>query len=45
MNNYSKSIEFIENETKEQLIELLKNLMFYNDSTFIKDFIVNENNL
>lgn len=45
MNNYSKAIKFIENGTKEQLIELLKDLMFYNDSNFIEDFIVNENNL
>lgn len=45
MNNYNKAVEFIETAPDEVLRELLKDLMFYNDSNFIENFIVNENNL
>lgn len=45
MNNYNKAIEFIETAPEDSLRELLKELIFYNDSEFIEDFIVDENNL
>lgn len=45
MNNYNKAIEFIETAPEDSLRELLKELIFYNDSEFIEEFIVDENNL
>lgn len=45
MNKYNKAIEFIETAPEDTLRGLLKDLIFYNDSEFIEDFIIDENNL
>lgn len=43
--NYQKATKFITTTNKETLKNLLLDLMFYNPTSFIEDFIADEFNL
>ena len=43
--NFIKASEFIESLNEYDLRQLLNDLMFYNDSDFIENYICFENNL
>ena len=43
--NYQKATKFINTTNKETLKNLLLDLIFYNPTSFIEDFIANEFNL